>query len=63
MIKIVENYSNNSSCKRTLPNILIDKTYLIVALRMIVLVPTVDAGWPKKEYVSKLNHFVLGIYD
>ena len=30
---------------------------------MIVLVPTVDAGWPKKEYVSKLNHFVLGIYD
>ena len=53
MIKIVENY----------PNILIDKTYLIVALRMIVLVPTVNAGSPKKEYVSKLNHFVLGIYD
>ena len=36
----------------------------IVALRMSVLVSTLDNGSPKtKKTLSKLNHFVLGIYD
>ena len=44
-------------------DLLVNKTYWIVALKMSVLVSTLDAELPKRRPVPKLNNFVLGIYD
>lgn len=60
-VQIVKNVSHDSSDKRTSSDLLVDKTYWIVAFRMSVLVSILDAGSPKKE--SKLNRFLLVIYD
>ena len=43
----------------TSSNFLVDKTYLIIAWRMRVLVSTLDAGLPKTKVC--VNHFALGI--
>ena len=43
----------------TSSNLLVDKTYLIIAWRMRVLVSTLDAGSPKRKVY--VNHFALGI--
>ena len=44
--KNCRNCSHDSAYKKASSNLLIDKTYWIVALRMSVLVSTLDAGLP-----------------
>ena len=58
-MKIIKNETHDYTYRRTSSNLLVDKTYLIVAWRMRVLVSTLDAGSPKRKVY--VNHFALGI--
>ena len=56
--KNCRNCSHDSAYKKASSNLLIDKTYWIVALRMSVLVSTLDAGLPKtKVWVVRVESF------
>ena len=57
MGKNCRNCSHDSAYKKASSNLLIDKTYWIVALRMSVLVSTLDAGSPKSKVCVRVESF------
>ena len=56
-VKSIVNDSHGSPHKRASSNLLVDKTYWIGALRMSLLVSTLDAGSPKGRVCVKIESF------